>query len=421
MASTEEDCIVIGAGIVGVSSAIHLLRRGRRVTLVDRRGPGEETSYGNAGVVEREGLVPITFPSSLAALVAFALNRTTEAHYHASALPAVWPWLMALRRFSRPDAVERYAAASNALEALAWEDHRMLAEAAGAAGLFRETGWLRLYRTAAGFREAERGLLPKAAAYGASAVPLSPEEVVAELEPHLSPVFHRAILCADTRSVSSPGDVTKAYARHFAASGGVILVAEVASIAPVDGAGWTVALRDGSVRRARDVVVAAGPWAGDLLAPLGYRFPLAVKRGYHRHYRPKGNAALARPVVDMEEGFVITPMKDGIRLTTGIEFARRDAPPTPVQVGRAVAKARDLFPLGEGVEPKPWMGARPCFPDSLPMIGPAPRHAGLWLAIGHGHLGFTEGPVTGRLLATMMAGEPTPIDMAPYRTDRFAT
>jgi D-amino-acid dehydrogenase len=124
-------------------------------------------------------------------------------------------------------------------------------------------------------------------------------------------------------------------------------------------------------------------------------------------------------VLDAENGFVLTPMTRGIRLTTGAEFATRDAPPTPVQVNWSEAKARQWFPLGERLDAEPWLGRRPCLPDMLPVVGPAPRHAGLWLNFGHHHLGFTMGPVTGRLLAEMIVGETPFTDPAPYRAERF--
>jgi hypothetical protein len=142
-----------------------------------------------------------------------------------------------------------------------------------------------------------------------------------------------------------------------------------------------------------------------VLRPLGYRFPLGIKRGYHMHYRPEGNASLARPVLDAQNGYVITSMTAGIRLTTGAEFATRDAPPTPRQLDRVEPLARAIFPLGARVDPEPWLGRRPCLPDMLPIIGAAPRHKGLWLDFGHHHLGLTLGPVSGRLLAEMMTGE----------------
>ncbi len=152
---------------------------------------------------------------------------------------------------------------------------------------------------------------------------------------------------------------------------------------------------------------------------MGLKLPMAFKRGYHRHFRAQGNATLARPVVDVAYGYLITPMEQGIRLTTGAEFAARDAAPTPVQFDRLMPAARALFPLGERADDKTWMGSRPCFPDSRPVIGRAPGIKGLWLAIGHAHWGLTLGPITGVLLGQMMAGETPFCDPAAYAAERF--
>jgi D-amino-acid dehydrogenase len=152
---------------------------------------------------------------------------------------------------------------------------------------------------------------------------------------------------------------------------------------------------------------------------LGYRLPLGVKRGYHVQFTPRGNATLNRPVLDAEHGYALTPMRQGIRLTTGAEFARRDAPPTPVQLNRVEPLAREIFPLGKRVEAAPWLGSRPCLPDMLPIVAAAPRHPGLWFNFAHHHLGFTLGPATGRLLAEMMTGETPFTDPIAYAADRF--
>jgi D-amino-acid dehydrogenase len=156
-----------------------------------------------------------------------------------------------------------------------------------------------------------------------------------------------------------------------------------------------------------------------VLSPLGLRLPLAVKRGYHRHFRVRGNASLTRPVVDADLGYCVTPMEQGLRLTTGAEFAARDAPATPAQLERLMPAASALFPLGEPVEPAPWMGSRPCFADSKPVIGPAPGQPGLWLCYGHAHWGLTLGPASGRLLAEMITGATPFCDPAPYGAERF--
>ena len=206
--------------------------------------------------------------------------------------------------------------------------------------------------------------------------------------------------------------------RVSAALGGISLAGDARTLhraAPY----WRVETASGPLD-AENAVVALGPWLLDVLSPLGITLPLAVKRGYHRHFRMPGNASLSRPVLDAANGYCITPMEQGIRLTTGVEFAARDAPPTPVQFDRLMPAARELFPLGEPVEAQPWMGARPCFADSRPVIGRAPRLGGLWLACGHGHWGLTLGAATGRLIAEMITGATPFCDPAPYAAERFA-
>src|SRR5262249_49155678 len=149
------------------------------------------------------------------------------------------------------------------------------------------------------------------------------------------------------------------------------------------------------------------------------KLPMAVKRGYHKHFRPRGNAGLTRPVVDAEIGYCLAPMEQGIRLTTGAEFAPRDAEPTPVQFERLMPAAQGLFPLAEPVEAKPWMGSRPCFSASRPAIGPVSGSPGLWLACGHAHWGLTLGPATARLVAELVTGASPFCDPAPYSVERF--
>ncbi len=173
---------------------------------------------------------------------------------------------------------------------------------------------------------------------------------------------------------------------------------------------------------ARQALLALGPFSDTLLRPLGLPLPLGIKRGYHMHYAyaPEGATNPSRPILDADGGYVLAPMARGIRLTTGVEFARRDASPTPVQLARTEPIARSLVPhLGERLDATPWMGARPCMPDMLPVVGAVPRHSDLWLNFGHQHLGLTLGPVTGRLIAELMTGETPFTDPTPYRAERF--
>jgi len=175
---------------------------------------------------------------------------------------------------------------------------------------------------------------------------------------------------------------------------------------------------DGSVTPADKVVIALGPWANDLLAPLKLAAPLAFERGYHQNFVAGPDARLTRPVYDMAAGYVLAPMENGIRLSTGVELTRRDAPVNLAQLEMTEVAARQAFPLG-ALSGAPWLGSRPTLPDSRPLIGAAPNHPDLWLALGHQHIGLSTGPGTAQLLAELMLGETCSIDPAPFRPKRF--
>lgn len=409
------DVIVLGAGIVGASIAVHLVKRGLAVALVDRAGAGEGTSYGNAGVIEGNTVFPPAFPSDWGECLRIALNRSPQANYRLSFLPRIAPWLASFYAASQPARLVETARLMRPFMARAVAEHELLSGEAGAERYFRRTGWLKLYRSDRSYA-AQRRELQLAKDLGIANVVLDVDGARA-LEPSLAPVFRHAVHWTGAVSISNPLAVTRAYAARFAALGGLSFSGDARSLRRVD-TRWRVDTTAGPVD-ASNAVVALGPWAPDLLDRLGIKLPLAVKRGYHRHFRPSGNAALSRPVLDAENGYCITPMEQGIRITTGAEFAPRDAPPTPVQFDRLLPAARKLFALGEPVEAQPWMGARPCFADSRPVIGRAPGKRGLWLAYGHGHWGLTLGPATGRLIAEMITDTVPFCDPAPYSAERF--
>jgi D-lysine oxidase len=409
------DVIVLGAGIVGTSIALHLAKRGLAVALVDRGSPGEGTSYGNAGVIEGNTIFPPAFPRDWAERLRIVLKRSPQANYHLAFLPRIAPWLAAFYAASRPSRLAETARLMRPLMARAVGEHEALSKEAGAERYFRRTGWLKLYRSDRAFAAQAREL-ELAKDLGIANVPLDCDGARA-LEPSLAPVFRHAVHWTGAMSVSNPLALTRAYAGRFVALGGLSFTGDARTLHRADGH-WRVDTAAGRLD-AGDVVVALGPWTPDLIGPLGIKLPLAVKRGYHWHFRPQGNAGLSRPILDADNGYCLAPMEQGIRLTTGAEFAARDARPTPVQFDRVLPKARELFALGEAVETKPWMGSRPCFADSRPVISRAPNQRGLWLAYGHGHWGLSLGPATGRLLAEIMTGATPFCDPAPYGAERF--
>ena len=419
MAELKADVLVLGAGMVGVSAALHLQRRGRDVMLVERHEfAGEETSYGNAGIIECASVFPYMFPRDLSAIVRYAMNRAPEVRYRPADLPAFLPWLLRYFLASAPDRALRGAMAVLPLIQRSLIEHELLMREANVPELLQRSGWIKLFRSESSLARAVREF-ERARQYGVEGKLLD-REGIAQSEPSLTGEFAGGIHLPAPGFVPDPGGLVKAYADLFKRKGGRFLNADAATLEQMSG-GWRVGGKggNGNAALAREAVVTLGPWSDLVFRPLGYSIPLSIKRGYHLHLAPRGNAVLHHPVLDADQGFVLAPMTRGIRLTTGVEFANREAPATPVQIERALPRAHALFPLGEAVDAKPWKGARPCLPDMLPVIGKAPRHAGLWFDFGHQHHGLTLGPVTGRLLAEMMTGEAPFADPTPFAAERF--
>jgi len=416
MAELKADVLVLGAGMVGVGAALHLQKRGREVILVDRHErAGEETSFGNAGLIESASVFPLMFPRDFRQILQYAMNRSPQVRYVVSDLPDFLPWLVRYFLASSPERALRSAMAELPLIRRCLLEHEALIAEAGVPELLRRTGWIKLFRADATMASGV-GDLDRAKQYGVEGEVLD-RKAIAAREPNLSGDFAGAVHYPAPGFIPDPGALAKAYASLFKRKGGRFLVADAQTLEPCGG-GWRVSGPQGAAV-AREVVVALGPWSDQVFRPLGYSIPLGVKRGYHLHLAPGGNAVLHHPVLDSDLGYLLAPMNRGIRLTTGVEFARRDAPPTPIQIEQALPHARSLFPLGAPIDAKPWKGARPCLPDMVPVIGRAPRHPGLWFDFGHQHHGLTLGPATGRLLAEMMTGETPFADPKPYAVERF--
>jgi D-amino-acid dehydrogenase len=418
MSSSEAaDVVVLGGGIVGVCIAVHLQMRGRNTVLLDRQAPGEATSFGNAGLIQREAVYPHLFPRNLGDLLRYAGNRTTDAYYHPSMLPRLMRPFLGYWYHSAPD---RYAAIARKYASLivhCVDDHMALADAADARHLLRPGGWTMAHETpaslAAAVASAETGLREFGVEYRAlDAAALAREE------PHLRSGLAGGLQWTQPVAVIDPHALTVAYTALFERLGGRVRVGDARTLARAS-AGWQVVADSGPVTAA-EALVALGAWSPVVTKPLGYNPPIFVKRGYHMHYQPDGNSGLNHAVYDVAHGYMLAPMRRGIRLTTGAEFADRDAQPTPVQLARVEPSARRLMPgLGTRLDPEPWVGARPCTPDMLPIIGRAPGETSLWYGFGHGHQGLTLGPTTGRLLAAMMTGDVPFTDPAAYSPDRF--
>jgi D-amino-acid dehydrogenase len=413
MSGKQVDVAVLGAGIVGVSAAIAARQRGLSVVLADRREPGSETSYGNAGILSSGSILPLNKPSLFRTLPSYLSNTHAALRFNPSWVIRNVDWIARFLANAVPSRTLPRAQALHGLIGASLKLHREWIVKANAAHRIRETGWLKVWRSEA--VDAARQEQAFLAQFGIESELLD-RQAISALEPNIVPLYKTGLLHTQTASVDSPGAVVKAYARMLANSGGEIRRSDIRAIEPAAD-GWRVVLADGMIL-ARHIVVALGPWSADLLRPLGYRVPLAFERGYHQEFVPNPARALQRPIHDAEGSFLMTPMENGIRVTSGVELTDRDAPSSFAQLDMVVPMARSVVEFGATIG-EPWRGSRPTLPDSLPMIGLAPRHAGLWLAFGNQHIGFTTGPATGSAIAAMIAGEKPTFDVAPFSPSRY--
>lgn len=406
---------VVGAGIVGLASALTLQQEGHRVRVIDRQDPGTGTSFGNAGVISVSGITPVSYPGIWRDLPKMLLDPDSPLMVRWSYLPRALPWLLRFLASSAKDRVERIAQEMAPLVGRGYEAHRALMRRHGIEGIVRPVGWLKVYPAAkiAGTRT-DVALMRK---YGVKVEELDADEL-RQLEPGINRRYVHGVFSPDSGFVSTPLRLSQAYAQAIRQNGGTFVKDTVRALS-IGADGAPVLATDAGTARYDRVVIAAGAFSGPLAAMAGARVPLDTERGYHLYLKPGSGPGVNRPTYFGDHGFVLAPMEDGIRLTSGVEIAGTAAPPDYRRIRRMAALARDVLPgIGEAPE-REWMGFRPSMPDSKPVIGPAPASDRVILAFGHGHLGLSLAAITGQCVADLVAGRPPAVPLAPFRATRF--
>ena len=406
--------VVVGAGIVGVSCAAYLLRDGHDVTLVEREAPGEGASKGNAGALSPGSCVPLAMPGVFRKIPGWLMDSqgplTIRPRYFVQAAP----WLLRFALSARPDRVAHIADSLRALHRHVFDCYEPLVRAAGCESLIRRTGTLVVYRSEQAFASSRREWDIRRER-GAEERPVSGAEL-REIEPALDGAFKYGVLSPDHGYVANPHRLVQTLAAQFTAEGGRIEHAHVKTLRAT-GDGVTLQLEQGEMEADR-VVIAGGAHSGALTRSLGFTLPLETQRGYHVTLTDPGFEPRL-PVSQSEGKFYATPMEGGLRVAGTVEFAGLEAPPDFRRARRLLDQVRELYPRVRVERFSEWMGHRPCMPDSMPVIGAAPGHDRVLLAFGHGHNGMTSGPVTGRLIADLVAGRAPLVDPAPYAATRF--
>ncbi len=411
----NRDITVIGAGIVGICSALHLQRRGFNVTLLDRRAPASETSFGNAGVISRGSIFPEAAPGIHRKLPKILANKSREARMHYRYLGQMVPWGRQVFKNAKPQNYEKNLFALNDLVGRCLQEHKQLLADCDGGAFLRENGWLKLFRQSESFETSAT----EQHYYKSCDVEFDRLNGadIKDLEPGLNNIFAAGLWIKNTASVSNPGAVCDLYAKQFTDAGGSIVCDELKQLEWRDEQ-WQINC-EGGVQHSQSVVLALGAWTKVVLEALGYNIPMAVERGYHMHYQLSDSASLTRPIYDVDGGYVMSPMQKGLRVTTGVEWGSENTAATPVQVQQVKPYVSQAIGISTELDPEPWLGRRPCTPDSLPVIGRAEKHKNLWLAFGHGHMGFSMGPITGRIIADLISGDTPPIDTKQFQLSRF--
>ena len=406
---------ILGAGAVGLCTALSLAERGHAVRLIDRGDPGQETSFGNAGVISPWSIIPQSMPGIWKKIPSLMFGPQRPLSVRAAYWPKMIPWGLSFLRNGTTQRVQDIADAMEPLCAQSIDLYQRHLQDTGQEHLVQESAYVHAFRSenpdvlqALDYRiRAEKG----------ASMELVGADELNRIEPALSRDFKAAVLVHGQARALSPGKIMSTLAEKAKALGVEILRDDIQSLRR-GAVGWEIHCKT-AVYRCEKVILALGAWSTELLKPQGISVPLAVERGYHVEF-PTAGIELKNSVMDVDAKFVASSMEDGVRVAGQAEFAEIDAREDPSKKIRMTAQARAAFPDLDTTETRFWMGRRPSFPDSLPMIGEFDALPGLFAGFGHSHYGLMMAPKTGELLAEMLEETPPNTDCRPYRTDRFA-
>ena len=410
--------VIIGAGIVGICSANYLLRAGYRVQLVDPLEPGspDQCSYGNSGIISTGTFVPAALPGLVQSIPKMLLDPEGPLSLRPSYFPKALPWLLRFVMSSRENRAREIAAALFSISRLTYDCYEPLLREAGCEDLLQARGALILYEDEIVPQKEDFGLRLRRE-YGIPMDVLNGQQLH-EMEPSLGPTLKRAILLTNARHCPNPGRLVATLAAHAFRQGAALVRGKVVGFDFGQGGVASVRTEGGRRLPCDHVVLAAGSRSGPLAKMLGTPVPIEHERGYHIMV-PYPEQKLGRAAVSAERKMTITPMEEGLRFSGTEEFAGADAPPNPRRTDILRRGAKLLFPGLDTSKASTWMGRRPGMPDSKPVIERSRKHGNVVFAFGHGHQGMIGGAVTGQLVTQIIAGEPTLIDLSPFRAGRF--
>lgn len=416
MPKDSKRVLVIGGGIVGLSCALQAQRNGHRVTVIDPRGFAGGASHGNAGVLAVSECIPIGTPEILRQVPSLLFGKNSPLTLRWSYAPYMANWLYRFIRACSPSMVGRSTEALSSLLTRALSAHAELATLAGCNDQIRKHGWIKAFETDGTYKSAlpDFELMRQ---HGVSCEYLRPDDLSAR-EPNLAPIFKHAIMQTDCAQVLDPASYTNAYGIEFLKGGGEYIRAEVEKLEYRNGIVKSAITR--TDRYEADLyVVATGAWSKKLAADVGSSIPLDTERGYHVVLSSSPDKLTTAPLLWAEHSIVMSPNSCGLRVTSSVEFAGMKRSPDFRKLVKKIPEVRRAYVRPPGHAIAEWLGFRPSIPDSVPVIGRAPRADNTIFAFGHGHLGLTLGPLTGLIVGDLIENREPQFDLAPYSASRF--
>jgi D-amino-acid dehydrogenase len=414
--NTKRHVTIIGAGIVGVCSALWLQRDGWAVTLIDAKPPGNGASFGNAGNISPGGVVPYSIPGSLRQVPRWLFDPTGPLSIRPGHLPRLLPWLFGWVRASSAGEAMRISAAMHALHANSFPAYAELTRGTEADGLLEQIGQLYVSEKLNG--AVGSALAQEMRAKAGVRVEVLGEEEIRQMEPALAPGFRSGLLLPDNGRCRNPYRLVTLLAETAVRAGAELVPGEVKALHVQDGRATGLVLKGGAERKLDRLLISAGAASGLLVKQLGRSVPIEAERGYHVTIADPG-VVPRRPVTHRDWGFAAQPMEMGLRLAGTVEFAGLDAPPNWKRSDLLLAQAKKMFPGVRTETVSKWYGNRPSLPDSLPILDRMPGVGNAYLAFGNSHFGMTAGPTMGRAAAALIAGKDTGLPTADFRIDRF--
>ena len=406
--------VVIGAGIQGVCNSLFLIKKGFKVTIIDRDDPGKiSASYGNAGHFSPYASVPINRPDILVDVPSMILSTTGPLALKWNYVPKMLPWFIKFIRNCTKKKMMHTAKYMHQILDLALPAYDELFQEIDITGLVESKGIIYFWTDKdLKSRELEQNIRKE---LGVKQQLLTPHEIH-DLEPHIKKIYHGGVLYPNARHTRNPKKILLKLFDLFLKKGGIFKKEEVETISFTSNNKPKIITNSESYVFDR-AVIACGAFSKKITDQVDEKIPLDTERGYHVHFKGYDHL-LSRPVIFLNRGFGITPMEQGLRVVGTVEFGGLKNPPSKKRILNLVNNAKYLFPELKAHDDE-WLGFRPTLPDFLPVIGPSKNYKNLFYSFGHHHLGWTLGAISGKIVAGLVADENTNLDLAPYNSRRF--